>query len=438
VNQRFNPAQASLMCWPFRVLLCLCLVGLCVSGCGTVPVVQRETSAVPASSGPTVRSLSSSGEAPQDIGGILAPIFARAKIPGGAAIVLRGDRIIARGFTGVRKAGAAEAITIDDQFEICSGAKSMAATLVALLVEEGKLSWDTTLAEIFGDAIPGLHPAWKKITVRQVLEHRAGLEDHVLVLARTILWAGGDVSVLRRKLAEKILSRPPDFAPGTKFSYDSTGYLLLGAALEKITGRTWEELMRERLFQPLGLTSGGFGPPGTPGMVDQPWGHGARWLFYLPLPGARDLPFDPGSRHADFPAVGRPAGLVHMSLGDWAKFVSVHLRGDPANPHREVALLKPETFALLHGTGTGEEYAGGWFTGTRKWAKGVRPGDSGRVFFHQGDNGRWNCVVWVAPEIDFAVLIACNRAYMWGPVDEVASALVKAFVATPPASADGE
>ncbi len=341
-------------------------------------------------------------------------------------MVLHGDRIIAQGVTGVRKSGAPDPIAFDDQFEICSCAKAMAATLVAEFVDEGKLSWDTSLAKVFGDAVPPVDPAWEKITVRQLLEHRAGLEDHIFLLARTILLTKDEAPVLRRRLAEKILSRPPDFPPGEKFSYESAGYVILGAVLEKITGHPWEQLMRERLFAPLGLTSAGFGPPGTPGKIDQPWGHGPRWFFYLPVPGASDVPFDPGSAHADYPAVAAPAGLVHVSLADWAKFVALHLRGDPANPHREVALLKSETFALLHGVGAGGQYAGGWFTATRPWAKGTRPGDTGRVFLHQGDNNRWNCAVWVAPEIDFALLIACNRASMWGPVDEAAGALIRA------------
>ena len=72
-----------------------------------------------------------------------------------------------------------------------------------------------------------------------------------------------------------------------------------------------------------------------------------------------------------------------------------------------------------------KDYAGGWFIGTRPWAKGPRPGDTGRVFYHAGDNGRWSTAVWAAPEIDFAILIACNRGGMEGPVDEVAGALLR-------------
>jgi CubicO group peptidase (beta-lactamase class C family) len=198
--------------------------------------------------------------------------------------------------------------------------------------------------------------------------------------------------------------------------------------------------MRERLFRPLGITTAGFGPPGTAGRVDQPWGHGSRRLLYLPLPGDTDVPIDPGSISADAPLAAAPAGLVHMSVIDWAKFVGWQLRGDPANPHRETTLLRPDAFARLHAADAGEifmfpsdqkpqnaGYTSGWFTSTRPWAKGQRLGDTGRVIFHAGDNGRWNCAVWVAPEIDLAVLVAFNRASMWGPCDEAANALLREF-----------
>lgn len=133
-----------------------------------------------------------------------------------------------------------------------------------------------------------------------------------------------------------------------------------------------------------------------------------------------------------------------MSVADWVKFVSWQLRGDPANPRRMPTLLQPESFARLHEAGAGDVfmfpadqkpqnagYTSGWFTSAKPWAKGQRPGDTGRVIFHAGDNGRWNCAVWVAPEIDFAVRVAFNRISMWGPCDEAANALIREFAPKP-------
>jgi CubicO group peptidase (beta-lactamase class C family) len=195
--------------------------------------------------------------------------------------------------------------------------------------------------------------------------------------------------------------------------------------LELLTGRAWEELMRERLFQPLGISTGGFGPPaktfGTD-KTEQAWGHS-------PVLGK---PLDPRSPAAELPLFYGPAGLAHMTVMDWAKFIALHLRGDPANPHCQAALLKLDTFAELHAvapttpysTGwvmrgitrlaTGDAapavtYCGGWLISTASWARGTRPGDTGRRLWHAGSNGRWNAGVVIAPEIDFAVLVACNR-----------------------------
>lgn len=362
-----------------------------------------------------------------DLGPLLEPIITRAKIPGMVAVVLRDNRIIAEGAVGVRKKGNLARVTLDDQFEISSCTKAMTASLAALLIEDGRLEWNTTLGEIFGSSFPNMHPAWRNVTLRQMLAHRAGLDDHRLLFARKTLLSDASVSQQRFDYAETVLSHAPSYAPGSKFVYNSTDYLLVGSALEIITGRTWEDLMREKLFEPLGISSGGFGAPGHGGQIDQPWGHGKHRVLFVPLFGAGDTPFDPGSSAADYPLAGAPAGLVHLSVPDWARFVAWQLRGDPANPHPTLSLLRADTFATLHEAATGGDHAAGWVTATKPWAKGNRPDDTGRVLYHAGDNGRWSCVVWVVPEIDFAILIACNRAGMYRACDEVAWALIQQF-----------
>ena len=114
--------------------------------------------------------------APVNVDAILQSILGRgAERFGMAAAVLRGERIIAQGAAGVRKRGTAERITLDDRFHLGSSGKAMTATLVAMLVEEGKLNWTTTLGELFADTLKPMHPAWEKVTLRQVLAHRAGL-----------------------------------------------------------------------------------------------------------------------------------------------------------------------------------------------------------------------------------------------------------------------
>jgi CubicO group peptidase (beta-lactamase class C family) len=401
--------------------------------------------------------------APINVDAILQSMLGRGSERFGmATAVLRGERIIAQGAAGVRKRGAAERITLDDQFHLGSSTKAMTATLVAMLVEEGKLNWTTTLGELFADTVKPMHPAWEKVTLRQVLAHRSGLpfDPDGLVRVFNLFRAPyaslrsspelmrpprarmGTVPQQRLEIARQALSRPPGIPPGTKYWYSNEGYILAGAVLEHLTGRAWEDLMRERLFQPLGISTGGFGPPGTAGKTDQPWGHSS---FV-------GKPIDPGSPAAQFPLYYGPAGLAHMTITDWAKFIALHLRGDPANPHCQAALLKLDTFAELHAVAPTTPYSkgwvmrgitrlatgdagpamtcrAGWFISTSSWAKGTQPGDTGRRLWHGGSNGISHSVVCIAPEIDFAVLVACNRGLdiaLW-KTRQAARALIRAF-----------
>ena len=399
--------------------------------------------------------------APANVDAILQSILGRGgERFGMAAAVLRGERIIAQGVAGVRKRGTAERITLDDRFHLGSCGKAMTATLVAMLVEEGKLNWTTTLGEVFADTVKPIDPAWEKVTLRQVLAHRSGLRLDPDGLARVFnLFFLAPYASLRSRpesmrsseetlpqqrleIARQALSCPPGIPPGTKFWYSNVGYILAGAVLEHLTGRAWEDLMRERLFQPLGISTGGFGQPGTAGKTDQPWGHSS---FV-------GKPIAPGSPVAQFPLYYGPAGMAHMTITDWAKFIGLHLRGDPANPHCQAALLKLDTFAELHAvapTATYSKgcvmrgiiflcigdaapavtYCAGGFISPASWAKGTQPGDTGRRLWHAGGNGQWLCAAFIAPEIDFAVLVACNRGLdiaLW-KTRQAARALIRAF-----------
>jgi len=386
--------------------------------------------------------------APVNVDAILLSILGRgAERFGMAAAVLRGERIIAQGAAGVRKRGTAERITLDNQFHLGSCTKAMTATLVAMLVEEGKLNWTTTLGELFADTVKPMHPAWEKVTLRQVLAHRASLRNEpdglgvFNEMVRPPRARLGTLPQQRLEIARQALSRPPGIPPDTKYWYSNVGYVLAGAVLEQLTGRAWEELMRERLFQLLGISTGGFGAPGTADKTEQAWGHSE--LLGKPL--------DPRSPAAEIPLFNGPAGLAHMTVTDWAKFIALHLRGDPANPHCQAALLKLGTFAEMHAVApattskgwvirglnflaTGDAapavtYCAGWLISTASWAKGTQPGDTGRRLWHAGSNGRWNCGVVIAPEIDFAVLVACNRgiAIAGWKTRQAVKALIRAF-----------
>src|SRR3989442_9763919 len=174
---------------------------------------------------------------PVNVDAILQSILGRGSERFGmVAAVLRGERIIAQGAAGVRKRGTAERITLDNQFHLGSCTKAMTATLVAMLVEEGKLNWTTTLGELFADTVKPMHPAWEKVTLRQVLAHRAGLRHEPGGLAQVLNELVGrpprarlgTLPQQRPEIARQAPSRPPGIAPETQYWDSNVGYILPG------------------------------------------------------------------------------------------------------------------------------------------------------------------------------------------------------------------
>lgn len=329
-------------------------------------------------------------KAPRDIAPLLKPLRDAHDMPAMAGAVVQGGRLVALGATGVRKRGSDEPVTPADRFHLGSCTKSMTATLIATFVEEGKLSWTTTVGDAFPDLKGTMHEGWRAVTLEQLLTHRAGAPaslDADGLWGR--LWAHRGTPVeQRRTLVEGVTRRPPDPPPGTRHVYSNAGYAIAGAMLETVVKRSWEDLLRERLFEPLGMASAGFGAPGTKGRLDQPLGHTAA---------GKPVELGPGS---DNPAAIGPGGTVHCALGDWARYAALHLPGGRGGGVR----LKPETFERLHAPapGEGQAYAMGWVVCDRDWG-------GGRVLMHAGTNTMWYAVVWLAPKRDFAVLVAANQ-----------------------------
>lgn len=351
-----------------------------------------------------------------DIAALLEPIRAKYNLPAmGGAIVL-GGQTAAVGATGVRKAGDATPVTPDDLWHIGSCTKSMTATLCAVLVERGKLRWDSTLEEVFPDEAPSMHEAFRKVTLEQLLTNRGGVPTD---LSADGLWGElwlfrGTPTEARRLLLRRVTAREPAAEPGTTFIYSNGGFSIAGHMAETVMGRPYEELMQELVFAPLEITTAAWGAPGDPppkgGAITQPWGHRADGKPVKPGPGA------------DNPPAITPAGRTHLTLRDWAKYVSLHLRGEREGGS---GLLKPETVRRMHtppdgAQGPGSDYAMGWGRPTRPWGGGA-------VLTHNGSNTMWFAVTWVAPEKDFAVLVTCNQG---GDVaakacDEAAGALIR-------------
>ncbi|MGH7970233.1 MAG: serine hydrolase domain-containing protein [Limisphaerales bacterium] len=331
----------------------------------------------------------------------------RYDFPALAVVVVKEGRICDRAAVGVRKLGDDTRVTTNDLFHIGSCTKSMTATITASLIEEGRLHWDTKIAEVFPELRDKMDPQYRAVTIEQLLTHRGGVPTEPPPAAWSRARAEkGTPTRQRYEFISAVLSNAPAAPPGTKYIYSNQGYAIAGAMLERTTGVPWETMMTNRLFKPLHMESAGFGPPGTLGQVDQPWGHMRKLLRTIPV--QQDNP----------PAIG-PAGRVHCSLDDLAKYAICHLEGV-----RKGGILKPETFRKLHAASAdGGDYACGWVCVERSWA-------GGRALMHNGSNTMWYVVMWLAPEKDFAVIAATNTgvADTFKGCDEVCAKMIQKWV----------
>jgi D-alanyl-D-alanine carboxypeptidase len=349
------------------------------------------------------RVFAQDASAPRPLRELLEPIRARYGLPALGAAVITTEGIEALGACGTRRAGRQEPVTVEDRWHLGSCTKAMTATLVARLVERGRLRWTTTLGEALPDLKESMDPGWRGVTLEQLLTNRGGAPAG---LDRDGLWGRlwrhvGTPTAARRAMAEGVLKYPPEYEPGSKMLYSNTNFALAGHVAETVTGVAWEDLMRREVFGPLGITSAGFGAPGTAGSdADQPRGHDRNGKPVEPGPGA------------DNPAAIGPAGIVYMSLPDWGRFIAAHLRGASGEPVTDAEgkpYLAPESWTKLH-TPPADGYAMGWGVAARPWAKGQGPVARGRVLTHSGSNTMWFCVTWLAPEKGFAVLVTTNTA----------------------------
>jgi len=333
--------------------------------------------------------------AARNIDDLIKPLVASHGVPALAGLELEGDRIVAIGAAGVREMGKAQHVTVYDQFHLGSDTKAMTATLCAMMVQDGKLNWSSTLAELFPRHAEQMRPEYRGVTVEQLLLQRSGFPADMPAGLDDQLWKlTGSPITQRLYFLSHIVAQPPAAQPGTQFIYSNTNYILAGAIIERVTGKPWEEVINQRLFVPLGMTSAGFGAPGVAGELIEPRGH---------LADGKPAPIGPGG---DNPQAMWPCGGVHCSIIDWAKFVAFQLTDGQSHP----GLLRPEYFVKMHTPMPvkGEDgYAMGWATTQRDWAGGL-------ALNHSGSNTMWYATVWMAPKRDMAILTVCNRA---GPGD---------------------
>ena len=310
-------------------------------------------------------------------------------LAGMAAVVVRADSVVGIGSAGVRREGQSAFVAVGDLFHLGSNSKAITATMIARLIEAGKLSWTTTPLDAFPDLKDSIHPALKAITLEQLLSHHAGIPPYTDTddkEFKALPKLSGSPAEQRMKFAAWVLGHEPVVAPGTKGVYSNADYGIAAAMAERVTGSTWEALIASQVLEPLGIHAIFEWPAQSD--RNQPWGH---------METKKGLqPQDPTKKDEQLPPFLLPAGGIAMSMSDYGKFLQEHLKGLEGKPGK---LLSAETIKRLHTSPLQDKFALGW---------GVQQVNGVPSSVHTGSAGTFYAVVAVQPDRDTAVAVVAN------------------------------
>lgn len=165
------------------------------------------------------------------------------KVPGLAIAVVKDGEIIYKKAFGVRNLETQENITENTVFSIASSTKAFTSTIAGMLSDEGKLNLDKPVIEYLPEFRLKSNEATEKATLRHFLSHKSGLPRH------DVLW--DNETTTRDGMLTRISNLELSAAPGEKWQYSNLNYIIVGAAISKVTKKTWEENVRERILEPL-------------------------------------------------------------------------------------------------------------------------------------------------------------------------------------------
>ncbi len=167
------------------------------------------------------------------------------QIPGLSLAVIKDEKVVKTQGYGFASLELQVPATPHTVYEIGSISKQFTAAVVMMLVEEGKVRLQDSIAYYLAQ----LPPAWRKVSIRQLLTHTSGIPDFEPVIG----YSSYRNAYTDESLLKAVADRPMDFSPGESWNYSNTGYVLLGMLLEKVTGKAYGQIMRERIFQPCGM-----------------------------------------------------------------------------------------------------------------------------------------------------------------------------------------
>jgi CubicO group peptidase (beta-lactamase class C family) len=304
-------------------------------------------------------------------------------LPGAAVVVVRDGEVVHLSGYGNADPGG-RPVTADTPFLIGSASKPFTAMVVQQLVEEGRLSLDEPVAPYL-EPITGEFPdGFEEATVGQLLNHTGGLSMEVGLAGTVEIHEGDDA--LDHRVAD-LLSEPLSSPPGNGFEYSNAGAQLLAAVTEQVTGRPFAEQLRERVFEPLGM-SASFASADDPRGNDLATGH-RRWFGqWRPT----DLPYD---------NAGVAMGYVGSTAADLASFLQAHLDGDPAVPASAAQIAERRVVPTGWDIPAEGGYGLGWF---------VDELGGEQIVSHSGSLAHFTAHLVMAPDADLGVAVLSNAS----------------------------
>ena len=271
-----------------------------------------------------------------------------------------------------------------DYFHLGSNTKAITGFVAATLVEKNKINWSTKFFDLFPSWKNNCNPAYYEITLADLLSHRAKIQPYTSGLEyQKLPKFSGDKSEQRRQFSKYLLSVEPVKNTDKIYSYSNAGYSIASLMLEKVSGKTWEQLTYQIMSKKLNVKIA-FGWPNKHN-INQPFGH---WVENDTL-----KPNPPGIEYNL--SLGEPAGDISMTLPDYSKFIQLNLQGLLGLDN----IIKSSTYNYLH-------Y--GLIDYSIGWANVIK--NNIQFIEHSGSAGTFFCYTLLDKSHKIAYIIVANSA----------------------------
>jgi CubicO group peptidase (beta-lactamase class C family) len=159
---------------------------------------------------------------------ILRPYLMRYDLPAVAAAIVKKGELVASGAVGTRRAGTSSPVTVEDRFHIGSDTKAMTSLIAAMLVEGGRISWSSTVSDVFPELTAHMDQGVRAVTLGQLLSHTSGIpsdtEAHEKLIQQSFAQEKRNLDELRYWIIQQLVTQPLQSEPGKQFAYANMGY----------------------------------------------------------------------------------------------------------------------------------------------------------------------------------------------------------------------